>query len=236
MSLLTICQDACRHLSLPVVSVVVGADTGHAPLLFVCAKQELRDLANRYQWQQLTREHTFTTTATAVQLTASAFPTDFDRIINETMYNRTQRERIWGPLSADEWQHIQANVTTLVDPSYRFRGGTILLSPTPAAGETIAYEYISDFKALSSGGTEQANYAADDDVQISFWPDNVIMLGVIWRYRRAKGYVYSADLEEYERRVVDLIQRDGTKQRLTSDAPTRIRNPWPPRTPDTLVF
>jgi hypothetical protein len=234
MSLLTILQDACRDLSLPVLTSVVGNTESHAPLMLRNAKEELNSLATRFTWQVLTKENTFTTIAAAAQTTASAIPTDFDRMVNESIFNRTQTEPVWGPITPDQWQNIQSSLVTLVDSVYRLRGGTILISPTPSAGQTIAYEYISTSKARSSGGTEQTNWQADADTTV--FREDIVTLGVVWRYRKSKGYDFTSDLEEYERRVSEAIMRDGSKPRLYSNAPTRVRHPYPPRTPDTLVF
>lgn len=235
MSLLSIVQDACRHpsLTLPVPVSVVGNAQSHAPAMLMAATEELDSLATRCNWQFLTKEHTFTTTATAVQLTASAIPSDFDRMINETMYNRTLRRRVFGPLDAIEWQEIQASLTAMVNPAYRVRGGTILITPTPASGDTIAYEYIGTQKTRTSAGAAQVSWVADTDTTL--FREDIVTLGVVWRYRQGKGYPYDSVKEEYERRVVDAIGRNGTKPRLSTDGPVRINRPYPPRTPETLT-
>lgn len=69
MSLISIVQDACNHpsLALPAPATVIGNSTSHAPALLMAAKEELDSLATRHSWQVLTKENTFTTTATAVQ-------------------------------------------------------------------------------------------------------------------------------------------------------------------------
>jgi hypothetical protein len=236
MSLLSIVQDACRQLSLPVLASVVGNTTDSTAQLFLrLADEEVRSLANRHNWQAITKENTFTTTAQAVQVTASAIPTDFDRMVNESIFNRTTRERVWGPLSNEEWQYTQANLITLVDPSYRIRGNTILITPTPATGQTIAYEYISKNVLRDNTGAEVVGgYAADTNT--SALDERLHSLGLVWRYRQAKGFVFDADQLEYERRVVDAIMRDGTRPRLSGDPISRQRVPRAPQTPDTLVF
>jgi len=235
MSLLTLIQDAARHpsLTLPVPTSVVGNTQSNAPAFLVAAKEELDSLATRAQWSKLTKEHTFTTTATAVQLTASAFPVDFDRMINESMFNRTTRRKFWGPLTPEQWQHTQSALTTLVDPAYRFRGTTILVHPVPATGETVAYEYISKYKARAADASEKETFTLDTDTTV--FPEGIITLGIIWRYRKGKGLSFSNELEEYERRVVELIMRDGTRGRISTDPISRVTHPTAPQTPETLI-
>jgi hypothetical protein len=81
---------------------------------------------------------------------------------------------------------------------------------------------------------EQENWQADTDTSV--FPESVVTLGMVWRYKRAKGYEYSADQYEYERRVTEAIMRDGAKPRLYTDAPLRVYKPYPPRVPETIVF
>lgn len=235
MSLLTIVQDACNHpsLTLPPPATVVGNAASHAPAMLMAAKEELDSLATRCNWQKLTKEHTFTTTASAIQLTASAVPSDFDRMVNESIFNRTTRRRVWGPITSEQWQNIQSALVTMVDPAYRFRDGTILITPTPSSGDTIAYEYISKNKTRSSGGTAQENWQADADTCL--FPEPIVTLGVVWRYRAGKGYPFTKEQEEYERRVVEAIMRDGTRGRITTDPPIRVRSPSSPQVPETLI-
>jgi hypothetical protein len=235
MSLLTIVQAACQQLSLPVLTSVVGNSDNSAVLFLRLADAEVLSLAARHNWQAITKEQTFTTTASSVQVTASAIPTDFDHMVNETIFNRTSKERVWGPISNEEWQYTQANLVTLVDPSYRIRGGTILITPTPSSGDTIAYEYISKNILRTAAGVEiTGGWAADTNT--SALDERIHTLGLIWRYRQAKGYLYDEDQLEYERRVTEAIMRDGSRPRLSSDPVQRVRVPRAPQTPDTLVF
>lgn len=231
MTLLSICQDASIDLSLPVPDSVIAEDDPAVRLMLRCAQQEGKSLAGRYPWQALTSEHTFTTVATAAQ--TDSIPTDFDRLIVETMFNRDQNRRVWGPLDASEWQAYQATLVTRVDPAFRIRGDTILISPTPAAGETVAYEYISKNWCESSGGTGQSAWAADTDV--AKLNEAAMTLGVVWRWLKAKGFDFAAQERDYERIVGDLILRDGSRPRLSCGPVSRERIPVAPQVPDTLV-
>jgi hypothetical protein len=87
MSLLTLCQGAARQLNVAVPTSIVG-NTGNetAMLLLRLASEEGFSLMRRYPWQVLTSEQTFTTVAADAQ--TNAIPTDYDRMIPETMFNR----------------------------------------------------------------------------------------------------------------------------------------------------
>lgn len=231
MSLLSIVQDAAIDLSQPVPDAVVSATDPAVRLMLRAAQEEGRSLAGRHSWQVLTTEHTFTTAAADEQ--TDSIPSDFDRLIIESMFNRDRNRRVWGPLDSNQWQSYQASLVTRVDPAYRIRGDIILITPTPAAGETVAYEYISKNWCQDSDGTAQATWESDSDT--AKLNEAAMTLGVVWRWRKAKGLDFLAAEREYERIVGDLILRDGSKPRLSSSTPSRERHPTAPIVPDTLV-
>jgi hypothetical protein len=234
MSLLQIVKDACDELSLPRPSVVANSTDPQVRQLFRLANVEGRNLAKRHNWQVLTSEHTFTTTATAVQLTASALPTDFNWIIPETMWNRSSRRRVYGPIDNQEWQGIKGSAVNSIDPAFRIKGNTILLTPNPTTGHSIYYEYVSKNWCQSSGGTAQSVWTADSDT--GKLDENIMKLGIIWRFKAVKKMDYATELSNYEREVTDAIMRDGSRPRLSTNVVSGQRVPRAPLTPDTLEF
>lgn len=229
MTLATLCQAAARQLNVGVPTAFVSSADETAALLLRLATEEGIALMRRYPWQALQAEKTFTTLAADEQ--TGAVPTDFDRMIPDTMFNRSTRRRVAGPLSPEEWQQTKATLVTYVNPTFRIRGNAILMSPNPPAGETVAYEYISKNFCASSGGTTQADWAADSDV--SRLDEGLMTLGLIWRFRQVKGLSYAEDLQLYERRVSDAEMRDGVKPRITSDMGTLDRMATKLQIPET---
>lgn len=215
MTALTILQNASSRLSLSAPTAVFSSTDAQIVQLRNLMNMEGKTLARRAAWTKITKEKTFTTTAAAAQ--TSSVPSDFGFYINGSMFNRTQARQIMGPLSAEQWQANQALVTAAgIEQYFRFRGaGTdaILLGPgTPTASETVAYEYCSNEWCESSGGTDQAAFAADTDVGLL--DEELITLGVIWRFKAAKGFDYGEDFRTYEMEVAKAIARDGGKPRV----------------------
>lgn len=231
MSLLSIVQEAAIIVRQETPSAVISSSVEAVKLLKRLADVEGRELSRRHNWQALTSEHSFSTVAASAQ--TSSVPTDFGWIIPDTMFNRTTNRKVFGPLSSQEWQEIQSSLVTRVDPAFRIRGGTILITPTPSAGESIYYEYISKNWCQSSGGSPQATWAADDDTGVL--DEYLIMLGVVWRFKQTSGLDYSEEFQSYERAVADAIQRDGSRRVLSSGVASRERIPYPPQVPETLT-
>lgn len=231
MSLLTIVRNAADGLGLARPTTVINSQDPNAITLLAMAQEEGKTLARRHEWQALTTEHMF---STANGTSSYSLPPDFDRILKETVFNRTRRRRMMGDLTPQQWQETQASLVTMVNPAFRIRGGAFLISPTPSATETVAYEYMTTEWCQSSGGTGRTEWLADTDTgKLS---EDITTLGVIWRYRKAKGLEYGEDMNTYEMEVAKAILNDGARVRIDTAACERDRVPHAPQTPETLVF
>lgn len=231
MSLLTIIRSAADRLGLARPSSVVGSTDPNAVTLLAMAQEEGKTLARRHEWQMLQSEHTFPT----VSGTASyALPSDMDRILKDTVFNRTRRRRMVGDLTPEQWQETQASLVTMVNPAFRIRGGEFLISPTPTAAETIAYEYVTNKWCQSASSVAQAEWTADTDTgKLS---EDIMTLGVIWRFRQAKGFDYGEQMNTYEMEVSKAIMNDGARVRIDTGNWERDRIPHAPQVPETLIF
>ena len=210
MTLLTMINEAQDVLSLPRSSVAITSTDSAVRQLVSLANEEGRSLSRHphWAWEAITKEKTFTATATTTQ--TGAIESDFDRIINDTMMNRSAQRRVTGPLTPEEWQAQQALTTQLLTDAYRIRGGDLLLIPTPTAGDTYAYEYLSKNWCETSGGAGNSSWQNDSDVGVL--REDLMLLGIIWRYRKAKGYDYAEEFRTYQTEVEQAIMRDGGKR------------------------
>ena len=214
--------------------LVAETDNNEAQAILRHMTRTCRQLAARHDWTRLRREKTFTTVAAAEQ--TSAMPSDMLRMVQESMFNRTSNTRVTGPLTPEEWQQRQASLTTNVYDEFCIRGTSLLITPTPPAGETIAYEYITKYIAVASDTTTE-RLAFTDDGDEPYFDDELIILGTVWRYRKAEGTDYAEEKLEYEMRVADLIKMDGGRRILNMNGGSAIeRYPYPPRVPETLIF
>ena len=206
MSLLSIIRDVSGRLSLPQPTVVAASTDKQVIQLMALANEEGKSLASRTRWQALNEEQTFVTVAATIQPTA--LPADFDRFIDNSFFNRSTRRPMTGPISPRQWQWLKAQPAySTAYLMFRERTGQFLIIPTPAAGQTIAYEYVSKNWAKSGAGAPQASFLADTDT--SFLDEELIGLGVRWRFLRAKGLDYAEEMSTYEEQVEQAVARDG---------------------------
>lgn len=207
MSLLTISQDAARECKMPVPSAIVSSTDQIAVDLLGYAKREVTVLKWFAPWQALVKETTFTTVASATQ--TGVIPSDFDYILPDTVWDRTNYTRLVGPKMPSEWQALQALVTSTGIPSasFRIRGDAFLMHPVPAAGATVAFEYVIDTPVTDSGGTTyRTNWVADAD--LSLIDDALVTMGVVWRFKRGLGQPYDDELNAYLDEVQRAAKRD----------------------------
>jgi len=185
---------------------VVGSTDQQVIQLLALANREGRESSDSFDWQALTRQQTFTTVADEVQ--PGAVPTDLDRYLPNSIFDRTTQRQVMGPITAQQWQAIKAQPQlNRVFLAFRIRNNDWLMTPTPTAGDTIAYSYITSEWAQSASGVGKTSFTADNDTaRIS---ENLITLGLIWRFLRAKGLDYAEEYRTYQGELQRASAKDG---------------------------
>ena len=134
MTLLSICQDAADTIGIPRPAAVISSSDPVVRRLLGLANLEGQELAKRTPWQALTAE----TSLTTVNGTAAYnLPSDFGRIIEGSIYNRTQTRPVIGPITPQKWQQLKSTTTASIWDAFRIRGSQILVHPTATLGDEI---------------------------------------------------------------------------------------------------
>ena len=217
MSLLSIVQAFCARNHIPIPATVMGSTDARVVNLRALLEEEGDDLSARHGWQGITFEAPHTSLAAEDQGAMSAIAANgFNYILNGTIWDRSQQLRILGPLNAQEWQQAKAMVPTGPDYRFRIRGGRLLITPTPAAGNTWAFEYVSSNWILDATGVTYKNrFTQDTDEPLL--PENLLTSGLKWRWRKDTGLEYAEDFRTYETQIKDAMGRDGGRKTLSMD-------------------
>ena len=216
MTLLSLIAAAAPKIGIPTPSTVIGNNDPQVQTLLAYANEEGEILARRGHWETTTKEKTFVAVAASEQ--TGALPTDFISFVNGSFYNRSSRRKVFGPITPQQWQREQATVIASgIHDFFRVRGGEILMTPDPAVGDTMAFEYISTLwvDTDADGVGDSAVWVADDDT--SLLEERLMTLGLIWRFRQKSGIPWETSFQKYENEVEKAMARQRGAPSLTLD-------------------
>ena len=123
-------------------------------------------------------------------------PSDWNRQIPQTEWNRTQRWELLGPKSAQEWQTFKSGIVS-AGPRQRFRilQNQLCLNPSPPDNQTLSFEYISDGWVEGVDGVAKTEVTQDTDTFI--FSDSLLITGLKAQWLVAKGLDASFSLGEF---------------------------------------
>ncbi len=205
MTLLSICQDAADEIGIFRPGAVASSTDPDAQKLFRLANMVGNRLMKIYAWQFLRTEQTFTALGQEAQ--TAIIPSDFDRIIPETFWDRTNRYLVNGPITPVEWNGLKAvsySDTALRKFIYRNNGVSVI--PAFSGGESLAFEYVSKNWATDSGGTAQAKFLADTD--LTLFDEDLHTAGLVYAYLEGEGLPSDSAKQMYDMHFKRLIDND----------------------------
>ena len=144
-------------------------------------------------------------------------------ILNDTIWDRSRRVPIRGSRSPQEWQEMVAMTLTSPWSQYRIMGNELHFFPIPAAGNTCAFEYVSKYWVNTSVGGFSGSWTNDDDTTVL--DEDIVVNGLVWRWKAAKGLDYAEDFASYERDIMDTMAKDATSPTLRMDGGIDTINP-----------
>lgn len=215
LTLLQTVTSFCERKNLAVPATVIGSTDPQVVQIRALLEKEGIDLSGRGAWEGITFEATHTSIANADQGAMTTIAgAGFKYIKNQTIWDRTDKLPIIGPLSSSEWQAVKALVTS--GPRYRFRirGGKLLIDPVPAAGHSWAFEYVSKYWITATGGSAATKMLFTVDTDEVSLPNDLAILGLEWRWKAEHGFSYAEDFRSYEIALKDALGRDGAKPAL----------------------
>jgi hypothetical protein len=217
MSMLSIIQHFCRRRGIPRPTTAYGSTDPQVLQVMALLEEEGNDLATRHDWQALTFEASHTSLASEDQGAIATIATNgYRHIKNETIWNRTTSIPLYGPMNDVEWQSVKGMAATGPHYRYRIRGGKLLVNPVPAAGEAWYFEYYSKNWLTDSTGVTYRQYVGAD-TDIGLLPEDLLLMGLTWRWKKEKGLDYAEDFATYESQAKDAMSHDGGRRTLSQD-------------------
>lgn len=143
-----------------------------------------------------------------------AVPSDYDRMIDRTQWDKSRRWMLVGPQTAQQWQWLKSGWIS-TGPRVRFRvlGGYFQVYPPIASNSVYGYEYYSTSWVKSLSGSAQTLFLADTDTCI--YPDRLMIAGIKAEYFGIKGFDATKFEQEYEIELMRAKSMDSPQDTLS---------------------
>jgi hypothetical protein len=220
MTLLQLIQAFCRRTGIPAPVSVADSGDDQALQMMGLLNELLGILEERKAYTFLQTEAVFLSIEGEDQGLLESLAPGFVSFLDNLLFNRTSNEVILGPVSSTDWQSKAAGMASLSATQYRIRNQRLFLSPSPAVGSEIAFEYKSRF-AVYLDPNLKPYFTSDNDT--CRYPDELMILGLRYLWRREKGLRYAENFRDFEYKVMNLAGTDGGNRPISLDAEPSAR-------------
>ena len=161
---------------------------------------------------------TFTDTQFSFGQANYPMPADYERTVNKTMYNKSNRWSVIGPKTAQEWQWLKASyITTGPRMRYRIMGNEFVIWPASYADNIVlGFEYQSNSWVEAADGTPKQKATVDTDTFL--FPDRLLVLGTKLKYFEIKGFDTTTLFADYQRELSKFKAQDAGADTLSFSA------------------
>lgn len=195
MSLLTVVKTVMDSNGWPaVVNAVSSSQDQNMRQALALSNKALKTLSYKKPWPVLTKDYTF---QTSPGVTAYPLPPDFHHLVSPSAVDATTYYQIKGAMTPIQWYRYSFNGGMTWITGFRIDAvhNQLLLTPAPGGTDKLAYMYITNLIAKDANGVPITGYAQDTDTAMV--DEELVELGLSWRWRQKKGLDYTAEMAEY---------------------------------------
>lgn len=146
--------------------------------------------------------------------TKYTMPSDFDRQIDRTHWDKSMHWEIVGPETAQEWQWLKSGfISTGPRERYRILGGYFQIWPALGAAHLLGFEYVSKKWAATTAAVAKTSFTIDTDTCI--FPDRLMVLGLKLKYFQIKGFDTSSFQRDYDMQLSIAKSNDSGSKTLS---------------------
>ena len=168
-----------------------------------------------------------TATGTGVSLTFSQIlfppPSDFDRQIDRTHWDKSKHWEMLGPSTPQQREWLRSGyISTGPRVRYSYMGGYFMIWPPLGTEESLSYEYVSKYWVLATSPTTLAptKQAFTVDTDTCIFPDALMRALIKLKYFEIKGFDTTAFYRDY-------VQQKDLAKANDAGSPTLAMNPRP---------
>jgi hypothetical protein len=127
-------------------------------------------------------------------------PSDYDRMISDTNWDRTDHWRNLGTKSSQDWQFLQGGIIS-IGPRERYRiyNGKFRIFQALTTVYNFSFEYVSNYWVCAAGSATGSKSAYTLDTDSSVFPDDLMLAGLKFYFLKAKKLDYGIELGEFTR-------------------------------------
>jgi hypothetical protein len=127
-------------------------------------------------------------------------PSDYDRMISDTNWDRTDHWRNLGTKSSQDWQFLQGGIIS-IGPRERYRiyNGKFRIFQALTTVYNFSFEYVSNYWVCATGSATGSKSAYTLDTDTSVFPDDLMLAGLKFYFLKAKKLDYGIELGEFTR-------------------------------------
>lgn len=190
--------------SLAVGNVVTGTDAGLVPYVEILTVDSST---------QVTLTSPVTTSTAAVSMTFAkqdySMPADFNRLVSDTNWDRTNHRRNLGSKTSQEWQWLQGGaISAGTSERYRIYNNKLRIFAALTTVSTFSFEYVSNYWIIATGGSAGSKEAFTLDSDTCVFPDELMSAGLKMYFLRAKKLDYTAEFEDFSRTASSCKAQD----------------------------
>lgn len=196
MTVLTAINEVADVVSLDRFTSVYGTNDPAAQTMMELALLAGQEIAERFDWKALER------TETAVG-SPHPFPSDYARMIDGGAVMTADGDFVRPVKNPSQWAVVKQVPSS--QPYFYLSKTDVAFSPA-SAGTGAIVTYISKNWIVGNSGSEKSSWSADDDAVV--FPERLLVLNIIWRWKRQKGLAYDDPLAEFEAALVAASAED----------------------------
>lgn len=196
MSIIDVINSVCDVVNLDQFGSVYGSGDPQAASMLEMAKIGGEEIAGRFDWKCLEK-------VSPIEQIPSPLPEDYDRMIDGGAVMSAIGDFYRPVKNPSQWTVIKR--VGSVTPFFYLNGQRIEFSPAAdAVGGTLTY--ITKNWIIGSDGKGKTDWSSDDD-KVAF-PEDLMVLDLIWRWKRQKGLAYDDPLAEFEAALGAATEED----------------------------
>lgn len=154
--------------------------------------------------------------------TQYSLPSDYDRLIDRTQWDKSKHWEMLGPETAQQWQWIKSGyISTGPRIRWRLLGQKFQIWPVTSTSEYLGFEYVSNAWVTSSGGARKSSFTADDDT--CMYPARLLIVMAKMKYFEIKGFDASAMTRDFIRLLnIAKAEDAGSKTLNFASRPSQV--------------